>query len=135
ERRDRGVGGGAEDRLPGVADDAVLDDGLDLVLGRHGVEVRAEEDRLALGGRLERGVEVAHRRADAASGVVLVRLEPAVAEVALHAVGNGALLSRRTRDRGELEEEIQHLRHGRAWYARERRRMHGWNSRRRAGKR
>ena len=48
-RGDRGLVVAAEDRRPRVADDAVLDDRLDRVGRRHGVEVGAEEDRLALG--------------------------------------------------------------------------------------
>ena len=43
-RRDRRLVVRAEDRAAGVADDAVLDDGLDRPLRRNGVEVRAEED-------------------------------------------------------------------------------------------
>ena len=46
-RRDRGLVVGAEDRPARVPDDAVLDDGLERPLRRHGVEVRAEEERRA----------------------------------------------------------------------------------------
>ena len=98
-----------------VADDAVLDDGLDRVDRRDGVEVRAEEERLALGRRLERDEDVPHRRADGRPGVVLVGGEPEVADVAEHEVGDGALLARRAGDGGELEEEVEGLRgHGAA---------------------
>ena len=114
--RDGGLVVAAEDRLVAVADDPVLDHRIDRVDGRHGVEVRAEEERLAVGRRLERDVDVPHRRADLGAGGVLVGRQPAVAEVAEHAIGNRALLTRGAGDRGELEKEIQHLgRHGRSW--------------------
>ena len=83
--RDRRLVVGAEDRPPRVADHAlVVDDRLDRAVGRHGVEVRAEEDRRAavLRGRLDARVEVPHRRADPCAGVVLVDVEPEVAQVA-----------------------------------------------------
>ena len=50
---DRGLVVGAEDRPGGVPHDAVLDHRLDRGGRRHGVEVRAEEERLAVGRRLE----------------------------------------------------------------------------------
>ena len=44
----------------------------------------------------------------AGAAVVLVDLEPERAQLREHAVGDRALLARRARDRGELEEERQH---------------------------
>src|SRR6266508_2412669 len=56
---------GAEDGPARVADDAVLDDGRERALGRHGVQVGAQEERGAgVRGGLEAGVEVAGIRAD-----------------------------------------------------------------------
>src|SRR5204863_6675917 len=52
-----------------------------------------------------------HRRADRPTGSVLVRLQAAVAEVPLHAVGDGALLAGRARDRGELAEQVDDVGH------------------------
>ena len=75
-RRDGRLVVGAEDRPGRVPDDAVLDHRLDRRGRRHGVEVRAEEERLAVGGRLEPRVEVPHRRADPRPGVVLVDARP-----------------------------------------------------------
>jgi hypothetical protein len=65
---------GAEDGAAGVAHDAVLDHGLERPLRRNRVEVRAQEDRrpVAVAGRLEPAIQVAHVRADGRSGVVLV---------------------------------------------------------------
>ena len=74
-RRHRRLVVSAEDRARRVAHDSVLDDGLDRPLGRHRVEVRAEEDRRTLRGRLEAHVETSHRRADERARVVLVDLE------------------------------------------------------------
>ena len=96
-RHDRGLVVAAEDRPARVPHDPVLDDRLDRVGGRDGVEVRAEEERLARRGRLERDVEVAHRRADSGPGAVLVGPQAAVREVADHAIGDRALLARRAR--------------------------------------
>ena len=49
------------------------------------------------------------------AGVVLVDVEPEIAQVADDHVGDGALLARRARDRRELEEEVDDLgRHGRS---------------------
>ena len=45
----------------------------------------------------------------AGAGVVLVGVEPEVAEVAEHAIGDGALLARRAGHGGELEEEVEGL--------------------------
>ena len=43
------------------------------------------------------------------AGVVLVGVEPEVAQVAQHDVGDGALLARRARQRRELEEELERV--------------------------
>ncbi len=86
--RDGGLVVGAEDRRPGVSHDAVLDDGLDRLGRRHGVEVRAEEDRRAAVGRRGPRVQVAGGRADPRAGVVLVDVEPELAEVSGDAVGD-----------------------------------------------
>ena len=111
-RDDRGLVVGAEDRAAGVPDDAVLDDRLDRAGRRHGVHVRAEEERRPLGGRLEPGVEVAGVRADLRAGAVLVDLEPEAAQLRGDAVGDRALLARRRRQRGEVEEEVEHAHRG-----------------------
>ena len=74
-RGDRRLVVGAEDRAAGVADDAVLDDRLELPVRRHGVQVRAEEERRPLGRRLDPRVDVAGARADPWAAVVLVGLE------------------------------------------------------------
>ena len=104
---DRSLVVGAEDRSAGVPDNPVLDDRFERPGGRHRIEVRAEEERRPLGGRLEADVDVSHRRADLRPAAVLVRLEPEVAQVAEHDVGDGTLLARRAGDRGELEEEVE----------------------------
>ena len=90
---DRRLVVGAKDGPPCVPDDAlIVDHGLDRVLGRDGVEVRAQEERRAVGGRLETCVEVPHRRADACAGVVLVDVEREIAQVAGDRVGDRPLL-------------------------------------------
>ena len=80
-------------------------------VGRDGVEVRAEEERrppiTASGQAAE---HVPHRRADRRARVVLVPLEPDSVELREHQVGDGALLARRARDRGQLEEELEDVR-------------------------
>ena len=106
-RRHRRLVVGPENGARGVAHDAVLDDGLDRALGRHGVEMRAEEDRRALPGRLEARVERAHRRADLRAGVVLVDVEADRAQLLDHTVGDDAFLARRARNGRQLEEEVQ----------------------------
>jgi len=73
-RDDRRLVVGAEDRAAGVPDDTVVDNRLHRPGRRHRVEVRAEEERCPLGGRLEPRVDVAHRRTDRRPAVVLVRL-------------------------------------------------------------
>ena len=106
-RRDRGLVVGAEDRAAGVAHDAVLDDAARSAPRRHRVEVGAEEDRRPLARSARAGGEVAHRRADARARVVLVDARARGREVGAHAVGDGALLPRRARHRGQLGEEIE----------------------------
>ena len=83
-RHDRRLVVRAEDRPAGVPDDAVLaDDGLERALRRHGVEVRAEEDRRpALDAARQAAEQVPDRRADRRAGVVLVDLEPERAQLA-----------------------------------------------------
>jgi hypothetical protein len=107
---DRRLVVGAEDRPACVPDDAVLaDDGLERALRRHRVEVRAEEDRrpasVATGQATE---QVADRRIDLRAGVVLPDLEPERPQLGDHAVGDRTFLAGRARDRGELEEEVEH---------------------------
>ena len=92
-RRDGRLVVGAEDRPAGIADDAVLDDGLERPLRRHGVEVRAEEERrAAVGATGQPAEQIAGVRADRRAGVVLVDLEPELTEVGGDAVGDGALV-------------------------------------------
>ena len=105
---DRRLVVGPEDRAAGVPDDAVLDDRLERPGGRNRVEMGAEEDRRPLAAAPGQAAEdVPHRRADRRAGLVLVPLEPDVAELREHAVGDGPLLARRARDRAELEEEAE----------------------------
>ena len=105
----------AEDRARGVANEAlVVDDRLDLPRRRHRVEVRAEEDRRAGRRALEARVEIAGRRTDALAGVVLFDLERAVAQVPRDRIGDGAFLSGRARDGGELREEVEDVGHVRS---------------------
>ena len=77
---------------------------------RHGVEVRAEKERLSRGGRLDPGVEVAHRRADLRPAAVLVDLEAAVPQIPDHEIRDGTLLAGRARQRGELREQVEDVR-------------------------
>ncbi len=111
-RRHRGLVVAAEDRVAGVAHDAVLDDGLDRVGRRHGVEVRAEEDRGAWRGRLKPRDDVPGVPADPRAGVVLGEVEAQVAQLAGDSLGHRALVTRRARDRAEFEEEIEDRGHG-----------------------
>ena len=99
----------SEDRSRRVAHDPVLaDDRVDPRLGRHRVGVRAEEDRRP-GVRRGRdtGVDVPSVTAEPFRGVVLVVLEPDLSEVRRDTVGDGALTRRGTRDRAQLEEEVE----------------------------
>src|SRR5712691_12525335 len=92
---------GAEDRPAGVPHDAVLDHRLDRSFRRDGVEMRAEEDWSSSAvAWLETAVEVPHRRADLRAGLVLVDLEPEVAQIADDDVRHGTLLAGWTRQRG-----------------------------------
>ena len=81
------------------------EDRLDRGLGRHGVEVRAEEERRAAVGRAHPRVEVPGRRADPSAGVVLAHLEAEVADVRGDPVGDLALLTGRAGQRCKLGEE------------------------------
>ena len=99
----------AEDRPGGVPEHAVRHRRLDRRRRRDRVEMRAQEERLALGSRLEPRVEVAHCRADPRAGVVLVDRQAAVAQIARYEVGDCALFARWALDGGELDEEIDDL--------------------------
>ena len=63
-RRDRGLVVRAEDRAAGVADDAVVDDGLNRSLRRNRVQVGAEEERRSLSRSVDPAEEVARVRVD-----------------------------------------------------------------------
>ena len=66
----------AENGACGVSDDPVRDDGLERALRRHGVEVRAEEDRRsAVRPAGQPAEKVARVGVDPCSGVVLVDLD------------------------------------------------------------
>ena len=97
----------AEDRGVPVAHDSVLDDRVDGIDRGDGVEVRAEEERLAFGRWLERDHDVPHRRADRRARVVLVGREAEVADIAEHEIGDCPLRARWARHGCELEEEIE----------------------------
>ncbi len=104
--RDRGLVVRAKDRPARVPDEPVLEHGLDRAVGRDRVEMGAQEDRRSLR-RLARNTreDVAHRRADGGARVVLVPREADRLELRDHAIGDGPLLTRRARDRGQFEEE------------------------------
>jgi hypothetical protein len=94
---------GAEDRPGRVADEAgLVDDRLDRGFGRNRVEVRAEEERLPRGRRLETAVEIAGVGADRGARVVLLDLEAALAEPCRDDVCDRPLPTRRAGDRSEL---------------------------------
>jgi hypothetical protein len=107
-RRDEHHGDGGlvvrpEDRARAVVDDSLLDDRLDRTLGRHGVEVGAEEDRRAGAvGRLQSTVEIAGVGADRRARAVLVHREPEVAEEGADDVGGRALGAGRRRQRSQF---------------------------------
>src|SRR5215212_1248329 len=63
-RDDRGLVVGAEDRRAGVANDTLVDDGVDIVRRGDRVEVGAEEEGLAVDDGFDSRIEVADRRAD-----------------------------------------------------------------------
>ena len=102
----------AEDRPGGVAHDAVVDDRLDRPGRRHGVQVRAEEERCAspVPVRLDARIEIPDRRADRRTRVVLVDVEAQIAKVPHDRVGDRALFPGGARERGELREQIQNVR-------------------------
>jgi hypothetical protein len=122
-RNDRRLVVGAEDGARGVSHDALRDHRVDRPLRRDRVQVGAEEERGAAAvRRCEAAVEVPDLRPDRRAGVVLVDGEPEATELAEDAVGDGALLTRRRRDRSELEEQAHSL--GRplvCWYVQIRR--------------
>jgi hypothetical protein len=64
--------------------------------------------------RLDARVDVPHRRPDRRTGVVLVRRQPEITQIAEYDVRRCPLLAGRRRQRRELDEEIQNLGHGRA---------------------
>ena len=96
---DGGLVVAAEDLAAAVADDAVLDHRLDRVDGRHGVEVGAEEERLA-----RRASARARRGCSPSSSRSRGRCRPRRASArgrggTEHAIGDGALLTRRAGER------------------------------------
>ena len=111
-RRHRGLVVATENRVAGVSHHPVLHDGLDRVGRRHGVQVRAEEDRCAGRSWLDPRDDVPGVPADPRPGIVLGELEVEVAKLPTDALCNGALVPRRARDRAELEEEIKDGSHG-----------------------
>jgi hypothetical protein len=67
--------------------------------------VSAEEERRALGGRLDPAEQIADRRADLRTGVVLVDRESKPAKVLEHSIGDRTFLTGGTRHACELDEE------------------------------
>ena len=100
---------GAEDRAARVPDDAVLDHGLDRTLRRNRVKVGAEEQGRSLAARLDPGEQVADRRVDPGTRVVLVDRQCERAQIVDHPVGDCTLLPGRARHTCELEEELGDL--------------------------
>jgi hypothetical protein len=72
--------------------------------------VRAEEDRRALGGRLDPREDVPDGRPDRRACIVLVGLQTEVAQIRRDDVGDTAFFPGRARDRRQLGEEVEHLR-------------------------
>ncbi len=105
---ERGLVVGTEDRAACVPHDAVLvHDGLEVAGKGHGVEMRTEEDRRALVAPSRNPAEhVSGGRADRGPRVVLVPFQADRGQLAGDPVGDGALLSRRARDRAEVEEQV-----------------------------
>ena len=102
----------AENGACGVTDDPVRDDGLEGALWRHGVEVRAEEDRRsAVRPAGQPAQEVARVGVDAGAGIVLLDLEAQGAELGRDTIGDRALVSRWTGDRAQLREEVERRGH------------------------
>jgi hypothetical protein len=107
-RDDGGLVVGAEDGSRRVADEAVVvHDRLDRARGRHGVEVRAEEERRTGRSALDPPVEVPDRRADPRPAVVLVEADAEALELGRDAIGDGTLVPGRARNRGELREQVK----------------------------
>ena len=98
-RDDRRLVVGSENRAGGVADDALLDDRFDRAVGRNRVEMGTQEQRHSVARRRQPRVEVSRR--------VLVDREPERPQLRRNAIRDGPLFARRTRQRGELEEEIE----------------------------
>ena len=107
-RDDCGLVVGTEDRPPGVAHEPVLvDHRVERAVERHGVEVRAEEERdAALDRPRQPADDVPGRRPEPFGRVVLLPGEPESVELGGHAVGDGTLFARRARDGAQLEEEV-----------------------------
>jgi hypothetical protein len=100
----------AQDRAARVAEHAVLEHGLERAVERHGVQVRAEEDRRpSRVRRLEAAVHVPCGRADFGARLVLRRLEPEPAQVSQHAIGHLPFLTRRAGHADQLVEERRDL--------------------------
>jgi hypothetical protein len=101
----------AEDRSRRVADDPVLVyQRLDRPLRRHGVEVRAEEDRRPAGAvRIQPAVEISGVRADRRARAVLVYGDPEIAQIGGNEIGRGALGPRRRWQPRELQEDFRNL--------------------------
>ena len=95
-RRDGSLVVGPEDRPRRVPDDAVLDDGLDRPLRRHGVQMGAKEERdaAAVRGR-QGGVQIPDLRAGLRAGRVLVDVEAQLPELGDDSIRDGALAPRR----------------------------------------
>ena len=101
-----------EDRPGRVSDYPVRDDGLERALRRHGVEVRAEEDRrTAVEPPGQPAQQVAGVGADAGAGVVLLDLDTQRAQLGGDAIGDRALVPRWTGDRAQLREEVERRGH------------------------
>ena len=107
-RGDRGLVVGAEDRPAGVPHDSVLDHGLDRAGRRHGVHVRAEEERRPLGGRRpggSTGCRCSTRSAAPASSSSTSRPSPRSSAATRSATARSS--PGRRRQRGEIEEEVE----------------------------
>ena len=72
---------------------------------RNRVEVSAQEEGCPPVRRLDARVEVPRIGADPRSGVVLADVEAEIAHVRGDAIGHGALVTGRARQRGELGEQ------------------------------
>ncbi len=95
--RDRGLVVGAQDAVVGVLPSPVDQHGLDRRRGRHRVQMGADEDA-ALARAGDAGEQVAGVRARALTGVILLRVEPHLLELADDPVGAFALPAGRALD-------------------------------------